>query len=329
MTRLNRPGTGAAKADDGPSIERKAFVSYVRRGIERMEGIEAKALTVAVDATAGYLAPEAFGAEILKRLVEFSPVRAYARTVTIGASEIKYPRRVNSAGAFWVSETGARTGSEPSFEQVTIAPHELATYVDVSTALLEDNVYDLEGELALEFAEGFGKQEGVGFLAGTGAGQPRGLLSAAGLAEIKTGVAAGFSGTAPADVLLDMFHAIPTAYAQRGVWMMNRNTLSIVRKWKDGGANYLVLGPIAEGQPTTLLGRPIVEAVDMPNVAAGTLPIVFGDLQGYRIVDRINLSVLRDPYTLAAVGQVRIHARKRVGGDVTHPDRFVRLRVAV
>ena len=65
------------------------------------------------------------------------------------------------------------------------------------------------------------------------------------------------------------------------------------------------------------------------DIGANALPIIFGDLSGYRIVDRIGLSTMRDPFTLAAVGQVRFHARKRVGGDITHMDRFVRLRVAV
>ncbi|MEQ9447567.1 MAG: phage major capsid protein, partial [Rhodospirillaceae bacterium] len=79
---------------------------------------------------------------------------------------------------------------------------------------------------------------------------------------------------------------------------------------------------------TTLLGRPIVEAVDMDDIGADNFPVMFGDLSGYRIVDRIGLSTLRDPFTLAAKGQVRFHAYKRVGAEVTHPDRFVKLKVA-
>ena len=109
---------------------------------------------------------------------------------------------------------------------------------------------------------------------------------------------------------------------------MNRATLGAIRTWKDGDGRYLVLDPITEGAATTLLGRPVVEMVDMPNVAANTFPIVFGDLQGYRIVDRVGFTTLRDPYTLASKGQTRIHVRKRVGADVTHPDRFVKLKVA-
>lgn len=37
---------------------------------------------------------------------------------------------------------------------------------------------------------------------------------------------------------------------------------------------------------------------------------------------------MRAPFIMAIKGQVRFHARKRVGADLTHPDRFIKLRVA-
>lgn len=326
--RLSRPALIATPASAPEAIERKAFASYMRRGIERMPTDEVKTLTVSSGPAGGYLAPAAFGDEILKRITEYSPIRQYARVVKISAPSIIFPRRVASATAFWVSETGARTGSEPSFEQVTLTPYELATFVDTSTQALEDNIYGLEEELAIEFGEGFGKQEGVAFVNGTGTGQPKGLLTATGITEVKTGVAANFPASNPADVLIGMFHKVPTVVAQAGVWLMNRNTMATIRQWKDGQGRYLVIDPIAGSAASTLLGRPIVEAIDMPDIGANAYPIMFGDLSGYRIVDRVDLSILRDPFTLAAVGQVRIHARKRVGADVTHLDRFVKLKVS-
>lgn len=326
--RLARPAI-ITKSDDG-STETKAFADFVRRGVERMDPVEAKALSVSVGASGGFLAPESFEAEILKALVEFSPIRQYARTVQISAPEIIYPRRVTGAAATWVAETAARTSSSPTFEQVSLKPHELATYVDVSNALLEDNAYNLESELQGEFAEAFGKTEGLAFVKGTGSAnnQPVGLMTATGITEVKTGVAAAFPTSNPADVLIGMYHVLPTAYAQRGVWVMNRNTLATIRKWKNTAGDYLVVDPITAGMAVTLLGRPIVEAVDMDDIGAGLFPIIFGDMQGYRIVDRIGLTTIRDPLTLAGVGQVRLHARRRVGADLTHPDRFVKLKVA-
>jgi HK97 family phage major capsid protein len=125
-----------------------------------------------------------------------------------------------------------------------------------------------------------------------------------------------------------MFHKVPSVVAQNAVWMMNRTTLGTLRQLKDGSGRFIMLDPVTAGAPVTLLGRPIVEMVDMPDVTANAYPIMFGDLSGYRIVDRIGLSVLRDPYSQATNGLVRFHIRKRVGGDVSHADRFLKLKVS-
>ncbi|WP_316214070.1 phage major capsid protein [Bradyrhizobium sp. SZCCHNR2032] len=325
--KMNRPQNGPAN-DNEPRLETKAFNSFIRRGVERMDPLEAKALTVATDSAAGYLAPEQFGAEILKALRQFSPIRQYARVITIGGSEIKYPRRTGSTTAYWVGETDDRTESEAAYEQVAFAPYELATFTDVSNQLLEDNAYNLEGELSSDFAESFGIAEGSAFVTGNGTGKPKGIMNAAGIQTMITGNGTGFPTSAPADVLINMFHKLPGVHAQNGAWLMNRNTLGSIRTWKDSMGRYLVVDPISDGAPTTLLGRPIVETIDMDDIGANKYPILFGDLKGYRIVDRIGLSILRDPYTLATKGQVRFHARRRVGADVTNPDRFVKLKVS-
>lgn len=330
LDKLEAKGNRLGVTITGPegTGERKAFESYLRRGVERMDPEEIKSLTVSNTANGGYLAPEEFGKELIKLLSEYSPIRSYARVVQISAPQITYPRRVTGTSATWVAETADRSESGMTFEQVTLTPHELATFTDVSNALLEDNAYGLEGELLTDYAESFAKTEGLAFVKGTGVGQPTGIMTAAGIAEVTTGASNDFPAN-PADVLIGMFHSIATTYAQSGVWMMNRNTLGTIRQWKDGNGRYLVLDPISNGAPSTLLGRPIVEMPDMDDVAADAFPILFGDFSGYRIIDRVGLSTLRDPFSLATKGQVRFHARKRVGADLTHPDRFIKLKVAV
>ncbi|MCZ7864745.1 phage major capsid protein [Agrobacterium salinitolerans] len=327
--KANRPLAANSNhpAAENDNSERKAFVSYLRRG-DRISPEEQKALTVSTDANGGYLAPGEFGSELIKLLNEYSPIRSYARVISISSPEIIYPRRVSGTAATWVAETEDRTESGMTFEQVKLTPFELATFTDVSNQLLEDNAYGLEGELLADYAESFGRTEGVAFVKGTGVGQPKGIMAATGIKEVKTGVSAAFPSTNPADVIIGMYHAIATTHAQNGAWLMNRNTLSVIRQWKDGTGRYLVLDPITAGGVMTLLGRPIVEMPDMDDVGAGKFPILFGDLSGYRIIDRVGLSTLRDPYSLAGKGQVRFHARKRVGADLTHPDRFVKLKVA-
>ncbi|MFX5960897.1 phage major capsid protein, partial [Acinetobacter baumannii] len=79
----------------------------------------------------------------------------------------------------------------------------------------------------------------------------------------------------------------------------------------------------------TILGRPVIEMPDLPDVAAGAFPIVFGDFkQGYRVFDRLSLSILRDPYTQQTNGLVRFHARRRVAGSVAKAEAFRKLKIA-
>ena len=50
----------------------------------------------------------------------------------------------------------------------------------------------------------------------------------------------------------------------------------------------------------------------MADIGAGNFPIIFGDFgKAYSIIDRVGVSVLRDPYS--AYGAISFYTRKRVG----------------
>lgn len=328
-TQMARPNVVSAVTLGSKTPEMKAFELYARKGQEALSADEVKTLRVSNNTAGGFLAPAEFAAEVIKRVSFFSEIRNFARVVTTGASEQRYPRRLTTTAATWTAETVARTDSEPTYDQVTFTPQELGTFVDVSQALLEDNAYGLEGELATDLGEAFGIAEGAAFVNGDGVGKPKGVMTAAGMLESNSGAAGGFAASNPADVLVRMMHRVIPAYRRNAAWMMNGDTLATVRTFKDGQGRYLVLDGLTAGAPTTLLGRPIIEAPEMPAVAANAFPILFGDFAGYRIVDRVEFGLLRDPYSQAANGIVRMHARKRTTGDVTDVSRFVKLKIAV
>ena len=202
--------------------------------------------------------------------------------------------------------------------------------VDVSEQMMEDSEFNLEEELQLEFSEQFAVTEGAALVNGDGAGKPEGFLQHADVAETVSGSAGSIAdASGQANGLIDLYHGLKTAYAVNGTWLLNRATLSEVRKLKDGQNNYIWQPGLASGVPNTILGQPYVEVPDMPDVAAGAFPIAFGDLRrGYVIVDRINLSVLRDPFTQATSGNVRFIARRRVGGQVVLAEAIRKLKVS-
>ena len=120
---------------------------------------------------------------------------------------------------------------------------------------------------------------------------------------------------------------VPIGYRRGAAWLMNTNTLSVIAKMKDGQGNYLWRPAMADGNPSTLLGYPVYEDENMPDIDTNALPIAFGNFQrGYTIVDRTGTSILRDPLTKK--GYVGFYSRKRVSGAVVNSEAIKLLKVA-
>ena len=315
-TRLNRPGARTEQRNEDDNLPTRAFLNFCRRGVERIPEVEVRALQTSPDEAGGYLIPEQFLPEIQRNLVLFSPIRQAARVANASVGEVILPKRTGTLTAQWVEETEDRPATQPAYGQQKITIYELACYVDVSNRLLEDSAFNLEAELSRDFGEEFGRAEGAAFINGDGVGKPTGLLQNTDIEQLDLAGAA-----ITADELIDLYHGLPSFYAANATWAMNRTTIGAIRKLKDSSGMYLWNDQITAGNPPTILGRPVVEMPDMPDVGGTEPAVVFGDFsQGFRIFDRVALSVLRDPYTMQTKGQVRFHARRRVGGAVTKPE---------
>lgn len=326
--RTQRPGAGATP-DAQAELNRRAFTGFLRHGPERLAAEEARSLIVGDDTRGGYLAPAEFVAEVIKGIVEFSPVRQAARVGTTSSGTVILPKRTGRPTAHWVGEEEDRTETGSTYGQAEIPVHESACYVDVSLRLLEDAAVNVEAEVAFDLAEEFGRLEALAFMHGDGIKKPLGIMETAGVAYTATGNASTL-GTAPADTMIDAFYALPAAYRNRGTWMMNGSTLAAVRKLKDGTTGMYLWQPgLVAGQPETILGRPVIEDPTMGSVGSAAEPIVFGDFaSAYRIYDRAAVSIMRDPYSVATKGLVRFHARRRVGGGMVLTAALRKIRCA-
>ncbi len=328
-TAIGRPhqGGGAGGAD---LKVKQAFLKYCRTGKEGLGSEELKALTVSNDTTGGYLAPSEYVREIIKAETEISQARTICRVRQTSQREVTHPKRTGQFAAQWVAEQGTRSETQGlTYGLERIPTHELYALVDISEQDLEDSEFDLEGELTAEFSEQFAVADGAAFVSGNGVGRPAGWMTSTVVAVDNSGSAATIAdANGQANGLMTLYHNLKTAYARNGVWVMNRRTIGDVRKLKDGQQNYVWQPGLASNVPNTILGAPYVEMPDMPDVAANALPIAFGDFRrAYLIVDRIVMSVLRDPFTQATSGNIRFVARKRVGGQVVLAEAIRKLQV--
>ncbi|MDJ1632517.1 phage major capsid protein [Rhizobium rhizogenes] len=323
-TKANRPGGPPDKKDDETvAIEKKAFGHYLRLG-NQAPAEELKALTVSSDPQGGYLAPTEMTTEFIRELVLVSPLRTVASVRSTGQPSQTYPKRTAITNAKWKGETQAQEGSEPAFGQAEIVVKEANTYVDISNQLLADSAGQAESEVRLALSEDFGQKEGAAFVNGNGALEPEGIMTNGDIGQILNGHATNLNP----DQLIKLMYSLPAQYRNAGTWGLNGTTLGIIRTLKDGDGRYLWQPSYQQGQPETILGRPVIELPDMPDLAANQFPIIYGDFTGYRIVDRLGLSILVNPYLLATNGMTRIHATRRVGGGVLQAAKFKKLKMA-
>jgi HK97 family phage major capsid protein len=278
----------------------------------------AKTLTVGDDAAGGFLAPPEYVKEIIKAIVLISPMRSIARIRTTANKSVIIPKRVSTFAAQWDNEvatqpesTGLRYGDEEIMTQRLGAQHQ------VSLEAMEDAEFDLASELNSEFSEQFARAEGTAFVNGTGNMQPEGVMTNTAIAsDVTTSAAALTYGG-----FVTCAHNLKSDYAKNATWIMNRQTVGSVRSIVDGNSRPIWFQYASSGldlnNPPTILGIPYMEFPDMPAVGASTYPVALGDFKrGYLIVDRIQLQVMRDPYTQLSRAMVRFVARKRVNGQV-------------
>jgi len=323
-----RPLLGETKGQDPRTRERKAaFDRYMRKGdASGFNALEVKALSEGSNPDGGYVVPLEIADTIDRILAKASPIRALATVQQIGSSVYRKPVTTVEAASGWVGETDARSQTAtPTITAIDFPAMELYAMPAATQPLLDDAQVDIEAWLANEVQIVFAEQEGAAFVNGDGSNKPTGFLHYTTAADaswvwgklgyIASGADGAFASSDPADALINLAYAPKQGYRANASWVMNRKTESVVRKFKDANDNYIWQPGLAVGQPASLLGYPVAEAEDMPDIASNSYSIAFGDFaRGYLVVDRVGIRTLRDPFT--AKPYVLFYTTKRVGGGV-------------
>jgi HK97 family phage major capsid protein len=336
-TAFNRPsfehGYNEKASAEDKMEHKKAFINYVRRGVEGdLSFLEQKALSVGTDADGGYLVTPQVRDEMTRKIFETSPMRQLANVTTISSDSLEIIEDNDEAGAAWSSsETAAVTEStSPQIGKITIDAYELVAQPKATQKLIDDSSVDIEAWLTEKLVDVFSRKENTAFISGDGTGKPKGILAytaGTGAGQVEQ-ITSGTSAVVTADSLIRLYYALKGDYARNATYLMNRATAQAVRLLKDTTNQYIWNPGLSAGTPDTLMGVPAVTASDMPVPAANSLSVAIGDFsRAYQIVDRTGVRILRDPYTEKPF--VKFYSTKRVGGQVINFEAIKLLRLAV
>jgi HK97 family phage major capsid protein len=301
----------------------QAFAAHVRSG-----AVQAS-LNKGTAAEGGFVAPTEWDRTITDKLVLVSPMRQICQVQTISTGSFSKLFNLRGTASGWVGETTARTETAtPTFGSLTYSVGEIYANPAATQQMLDDALVNLESWLAGEVQTEFAFQENVAFVSGTGANaRPNGILTyitggTNAAAHPFGAILATNSGAAAlltADGIVNLVHALPSAFTANARFAMNRSTMNAVRLLKDTTNQYLWQPSYQAGTPSTLAGYPVTEVPAMPNVSAGAKPILFGDFaQAYLIVDSVGTRILRDPFSNKPF--VQFYTTKRVGGGLLNPE---------
>lgn len=288
------------------------FQAYVRTGEIRA------ALNIGTPAQGGFVVPQEFETELVKKLVAVNVMRQISRTLTT-TSDRNIPVQAGKAVAYLTAEGVAPTQSTPTFGRLTMSAYKIACLILASEELMEDSFINVSSEILSQWTDATGLLEENLFVAGTGSGQPTGVLVDAADSGIVTAAPAAITF----DELLKLQYALPRQYRTNASFLLKTSTALLTRQLKDGNGQYLWQPNTQTGQPALLLGKPVYESDAMPAAAATNKSVLFGDFGYYRIADRGARTFTRLNERYADTGQIGFRGTERVDGKLTLPEAVV------
>lgn len=329
--------SGLALGETAEQVERKGndiITKMIRKGADSLTPDERSFYSQSVKALApdsgpdgGFMLTPNYDLSIIKKIRELSPVRQAARVVSISSGNDYIMLRQNGDPAS--QQAGPRESvtdtTTPTYIQERIQVYERSASPAIAMQQLEDAAYDVEGDLMAQLEREFAVQEGADFIAGTGVNEPQGILTNSDVEVIDSGSDTAFD----LDDLIDLQAELKIGY--QGAWMWNKKTRAFIRKFA-GNDTYHWEPSAGAGYPSTFLGDNYFLANDLVAPTSGAFsandkPVLYGDFGvGYRIVDRVGMSVMRDPYRNRPF--VEFYTRRRYGGKVVQPEAIKILRTA-
>lgn len=303
-----KPKTGRAS-----DAYRQAMLTAFRTNFRQISNV----LEEGVDANGGYLVPEEYDHRLIDILDEDNVMRKLGTRITT-SGEHKINIAATKPAAAWIEEGGALTFGDATFDQIILDAHKLHVAIKITEELLYDNAFNLENYIITQFGKALSNAEEDAFINGTGTGQPLGLLAATGGAEI--GVTAKATNTITADELIDLIYALKRPYRKDAAFLLNDQTMAVIRKLKDTTGQYLWQPSLQAGEPDRIMGYKAYTSPYFPTLAADGAGVAFGDFSYYNIGDRGTRSFAELKELFAGNGMIGFVAKERVDGKLVLPE---------
>lgn len=262
-----------------------AFAKYLAGDQLGLTDEERAALSVGSNTNGGFLVPTHLDpALILTNSGTSNAIRQIARVETLTTGNTW--NGVTSAGvtASWDGELTEVSDDSPTFGRAQIPTHVAQAFVQASIASTQD-IAGLQQSVLLLLADAKDRLEGAAHAAGTGSGQPTGVVTKLD-ATAASEVAATTSDTIGLVDLHKVYRSVPVRFRANSTWLMHPIWSTGIKELGTA-VSASFSGDLTVPTAGRILGLPVVESDDMPSTqnTSKNNAIVVGDFSNYVIVD--------------------------------------------
>lgn len=310
------------RARDGDTVARKRIDDY----------FEGKAMGEGTDSAGGFLVPPELSDELIPIRDSVSVLRQLFTSQPIESDTIRFVAQDSGLAVAWTAEFAEKIQSDLSFSEFEAHVYTAAGLATVSNQLLKDAKWSVDRLITADLAKRFVHLEEQAFIAGTGNGQPLGIMNTPGVISIP------FTAASPKQIeLLDKISDAVTEVQTQFLGfpdaiVMHPRTWGWLAKGRGTNEQY-ILGAGAAGTPRKpnepipgygqgtlprgeLFGLPVYTTPNIPTNlgdATNESAVIVGDFSQGLVLDREGIVTDTSQHVFFTSNQTVFRSEERLG----------------
>lgn len=278
------------------AAEVRAFENYVRGIVSENRAGE---LTAAEN---GAVVPTSIAKKIVSRVYDISPIYQMAEHYPVKGNLVipYYDESTSSITVAYADESEELLAKSGKFTSIELKDFLAGALSKIPKTLLNNSSFDLTSYIITKMAEAISRWIEKEMLIGT-----VGKIEC--VSKAKQIVTAAAQSAITPDELIDLQEQVPDMYQPGCIWIMNKATRTMIRKFKDSDGDYILQKDATARWGYKLFGADVYCSDACPKIGAGNAAIVYGDMSGIavKITEDISIEVLRERFaTQHCVGVV-------------------------
>lgn len=322
------------KCGFAPHLLQQAGIDMKDYNDRCLEEYKAAGMSEGVAADGGVLVPVEYAATVIEFATQQSPILSRVWQLPMSSNVLKIPRLVQAAGSYfggltlyWADEAEQKTKTKPQFQQLTFTAQKLIGLCYMTDELIADSMINITNYITGLFTRAFQWEMERVIIAGSGTGQPMGIVNDPSV-NIVARTAAGtisYPDIVNLDSILDENFTDLT-------WLCRKTTQNTLVALRDANQRPIFLADYAvfSGQPLhppSMVSYPVMRTRNVPAMGSQG-DLILGDLSHYLWTPRQALTIDTSMHSRFEYDETGIRFVARMDGKPAIPRAFAILNDA-